>query len=139
MSLHTYLIIYYFYNISCERFLPIPLISPPDSEGKCHAIPMEVATLESERSVASFWLFVITWSSVSSRIFFRSDFPFRLILCALCTRRSRMTSATVGSPICSCQFSSGADGTVNIICSKRLSSSSAGNVQDNPASKARDK
>jgi len=25
--------------------LPIPLISPPDSEGKCHAIPMEVATL----------------------------------------------------------------------------------------------
>jgi hypothetical protein len=27
------------------RLLPIPLISPPDSEGKCHAIPMEVATL----------------------------------------------------------------------------------------------
>jgi len=25
--------------------VPIPLISPPDSEGKCHAIPMEVATL----------------------------------------------------------------------------------------------
>jgi len=33
------------YNIFKDEKVPIPLISPPDSEGKRHAIPKDVATL----------------------------------------------------------------------------------------------
>ncbi len=40
--------------------------------------------------------------------FLRSDSPFNSIRCALCTRRSRMLSASDGSPICACHCATGA-------------------------------
>ena len=39
--------------------------------------------------------------------FFRIDSPCNSIRCAACTKRSRMLSATVGSPICACHFATG--------------------------------
>lgn len=41
------------------------------------------------------------------RFFFLMDSPFRVIRCALCTSLSRRASAIVGSPIISCQCSTG--------------------------------
>src|SRR2546428_10801023 len=39
--------------------------------------------------------------------FLRIDSPLSSMRCALCTKRSRMLSAMLGSPICSCQCSMG--------------------------------
>jgi hypothetical protein len=45
--------------------------------------------------------------SVFAAFPFRIDSPFSSTRCALCAKRSRMPSATVASPICSCQFATG--------------------------------
>jgi len=61
------------------------------------------------RSVATLGLcyFPILLLIVKSERSFLMDSPFKLILCALCTSRSRIASAMVGSRIFSCQCSTG--------------------------------
>jgi hypothetical protein len=72
----------------------------------CHPLPAKPTTLGAQRRWA-----VSCYSAgtplVKLPCRFRMDSPCKVILSALCTRRSRIASASVGSPQASCQCSTG--------------------------------
>jgi len=59
----------------------------------------------SGRSDAGLLFYLFSADGVNWFFSFSMDYPFRLFLKTLCTRRSRMASARVGSPIISCHLS----------------------------------
>ena len=87
---------------------------PPSPQESCRLIHGKVATHggcrlpPSERSDAGLDRFYSEVASVVNfALRFRIDSPLSSILYALWTRRSRMASAKVGSPMASCQCSTG--------------------------------
>ena len=96
-----------------RRGLRIPMKAATRSEGKRPAIPIEsghFAGLGAKRrhGVVHLVSVVPDFPSADNGLLrFRMDSPFSVMVWALCTSRSRMASAMVGSPRYSCQLATG--------------------------------